>query len=146
MRFEEMNKENMSDAARIFAEYYNQVVGGIWTEAIAYKRIYQAWKFKNSYGTVLYDNGKAIAFAIGFFNDFDPGLQFEVIELIVSPEYRRRGVGTLVIDEMKSMAADKGAIDFCFEVHFGDENRRFYGGMGFGMASRLSLDCMARYW
>lgn len=43
---------------------------------------------------VLEDSNKMIAFAMGYFEQYDDGFAYDLIEIVVTADYQKRGVGT----------------------------------------------------
>lgn len=61
-----------------------------------------------------------------------PGPEAEILTIAVAPEFRRHGVGSLLLDELIAVAREKGGEVIFLEVRSRDENaRRFYEKHGF---------------
>lgn len=69
----------------------------------------------------------------------------ELLLLAVSPEFRRRGIGRMLLDQFLDFARDNGAIRVHLEVREGNPAVIMYRSAGFGLAGRRRNYYHGRY-
>jgi ribosomal-protein-alanine N-acetyltransferase len=81
-------------------------------------------------------NEKPIGYASAYFSEFCH--ESKIISIAVLPEYRKRGVGTIMIEEIERNAVAKGIIKVALEVRTTNyEALKFYKKRGFSIRGIL---------
>ena len=100
-----LSDSNYSDVAKIDRESLGEES---WSEAL----------YKNEIGApeknylVAYSDGKVVGFG-GFAQVFDEG---HIMNVAVTSEYRRRGIASVILDELIRIGREKGVRAFTLEV------------------------------
>lgn len=122
-----------------FAELWETV----WGEAPAYEQIKLALEH-SVFRVSVFDGERIVAMArmIG-----DMGLCYYIKDVVVRPEYQRRGIGRLLIGELMRFISENGVsgTDIFVELCAAPDKMPFYEKLGFSAneAQRLKLFCRA---
>jgi ribosomal-protein-alanine N-acetyltransferase len=81
-------------------------------------------------GTVAVERGRVVGYAIAF-----PGAEATLAELVVHPNYRRRGHGRALVDAIETTTDPKRLVVTTPAGNRG--SHRFYESLGFAAAGRL---------
>lgn len=139
MDFRLMSEADISSAVSLYIEYYNEKEDGQWTETTARKRIRQVLGREDSYCLLLEDNGELVAFAMGYFEQYDDGQAYDLVEIVVSGEQQNKGIGTLFMTELEKQVKEKGALLIQFQAVNDAHHEHFYGKLGYKTATNLVL-------
>lgn len=134
-----MEESDIGQVIPMYISYYNGRKDGEWTKEKVYKRIYQVWSMVDSYCLVLEDEGHVIAFAMGFYKQYDDLLSYDLEEIVVDEVYQNMGIGTKFMKELEAKTKENGA-SLIQLVSVNDElHEHFYSKLGFNTASNLIL-------
>ena len=87
-------------------------------------------------GYLAFDGEEYCGIAACFLHEQDP-LKADLVSMWVAPEYRRAGVGRLLIDAIAVWAGDRGAENLYLMVTSSNHGAmEFYGRLGFSMTGR----------
>ncbi len=139
MTYRRMTENDLEKAVSLYIAYYNSKEDGQWTETTTYKRIHQVLTREDSFCLVLEENNSMIAFAMGYFEQFDDGFVYTLVEIVVDAEWQGKGVGTAFMQELEAQVKREGAIVFLLEAVNDDFHEHFYGKLGFQTASNLVI-------
>ena len=139
MTYRMMQESDIARIVPLYIEYYNGHEDGEWTDETVYKRIHQVWSREDSHCLVLENDGGIIAFAMGYFEQYDDGFAYDLVEIVVAAEHQRRGIGTEFMRELEKSIKDAGAMLIQLEAVNDEEHDRFYGRLGYKDASNLVL-------
>lgn len=92
MQYKLMDEADISLIVPLYIEYYNKKENGEWNENTTYKRIHQVWSREDSYCLIMLENQKIIAFSIGYFEQYDDGQAYNLIEIVVGTQYQNKGI------------------------------------------------------
>lgn len=134
-----MTEEDIASVIPLYIEYYNNKEDGEWTEQTAYKRIHQVLSREDSYCLVLENVNKIIAFAIGYYEQYDDCFAYDLIEIVVSANYQNKGIGTKFMKELEARVKREGAMLIQLEAVNDEFHEHFYGKLGYKNASNLVL-------
>lgn len=119
-----------------YMEHYNSL-GDEWTEETVSRRIRQAFFSMDSYCLVMELDGMIIGFAMGQFRQYYDLMAYELMEIVIAPEYQNRGLGTGFMQELECRVKDHGAsmvelmaVNDAFHAHF-------YGKLNYYKATNL---------
>ncbi len=81
---------------------------------------------------VVRNDGDVIGFIAGGLEDTGDGLYGHIMNLAVAPQYRRRGIGTLLVQRLEQQFALSGAAAVQLEVRVSNTGaRQFYRHLGY---------------
>ncbi len=139
MLYRSMTELDIESAARLYMEYYNGKENGEWTEQTAYKRIHQVFSREDSYCLALENVGELIAFAMGYFEQYDDCCAYDLIEIVVTGGYQKKGVGTAFMQELEARVKAEGAMLIQLQAVNDEFHEHFYGKLGYKNVSNLVL-------
>lgn len=139
MLYRPMNESDITRVVPLYIEYYNGKEDGEWTEQTTYKRIHQVYSREDSYCIVLENDNEIIAFAMGYFEQYDDCFAYDLIEIVVATEYQQKGIGTAFMKELEARVKAEGAMLIQLEAVNDEFHNHFYGKLGFNNASNLVL-------
>ncbi len=90
---------------------------------------------------VLEEAGEIIAFAMGHFEQYDDGVAYDLVEIVVAKEYQQKGVGTAFMKELEARVKAEGAMLIQLEAVNDALHEHFYGKLGYGTAKNLVVKC-----
>lgn len=134
-----MKESDIALLLPIYIGYYNTKESGEWTEQTAYKRIHQVWSMENSYCLILEDSDIIVAFALGYFKQYDDLLGYELDEIIVALEYQGKGIGTAFMHMLESDIKEKGASLLQLTAVKDEYHEHFYGKLGYKNVNNFVL-------
>ncbi len=134
-----MNREDLDRVIPLYIEYYNGKEGGAWTEETTRRRIRQVLTREDSYCLVMEDAGTLLAFAMGYFEQFDDGFVYNLVEIVVAAGWQNRGLGTRLMRELEQRVKAEGAIVMLLDAVNDEFHEHFYGKLGFATATNLVI-------
>jgi len=139
MKYRKMTREDISEASALYIDYYNNHEDGSWTEATTSKRISQVLTHEDSYCLVLEENDRMIAFAMGYFEQYDDGTAYDLVEIVVASDKQNAGIGTQFMQELEEHVKCQGAMLIQFQAVNDEMHEHFYGKLGYRTARNLVL-------
>ncbi len=139
MTYREMTLADMEAAVSLYIAYYNGKEGGAWTEATTSRRIRQVLTREDSFSLVAEVEGKLVAFAMGYFEQFDDGQVYDLVEIIVAAQWQGKGVGTALMQALEAQVKARGGIVMILDAVNDDFHEHFYGKLGFETATNLVI-------
>lgn len=137
--FRKMNEEDIGKVVPIYIEYYNNNEDAEWTTETTYKRIHQVWSREDSYCLVWENKNDIVAFAIGYFEQYDDCFAYDLVEIVVTTQLQNKGYGSRFMKELESCVKDEGAMLIQLQAVNDDLHNHFYGKLGYKDASNLVL-------
>lgn len=141
MQYRSMGKADIALVVPLYIEYYNTKENGQWTEDTVYKRIHQVWSREDSFCLIMQENQKVIAFAMGYFEQYDDCKTYDLIEIVVAAGYQGKGIGTTLMKELEAEVKEKGAMNIQLQAVNDEKHEHFYGKLGYKNVSNLVLKC-----
>ncbi len=139
MKYKRMTESDLEKAVSLYIAYYNNKEDGEWTEATTYKRIHQVLSREDSFCLVLEENDTIIAFAMGYFEQFDDGFVYNLVEIVVDSAWQGKGIGTAFMQELEAQMKREGAILITLDAVNDAMHEHFYGKLGFHTAANLVI-------
>ncbi len=139
MQYRPMTEADLPQVIDIYVDYYNRYEGGQWTAATTKKRILQVLTRQDAFCLVLEDGGAIIAFALGYFEQYDDGFAYDLVEIVVAADHQGRGIGTRLMKELEGQVREKGALLIQFQAVNDDFHHHFYGKLGYQNATNLVI-------
>ena len=141
MVFRKMEEEDIQKVIPLYMDYYNGQEGGCWTEQTTYKRIHQVWSREDSHCLLLELKGQPVGFAMGYMEQYDDLVAYDLVEIVIAAEHQKKGLGTQLMLELERQVKAAGAAMIQLEAVNDEMHERFYGKMQYGNASNLVLKC-----
>lgn len=139
MVYRMMEESDIAKVVPLYIEYYNGKEDGEWTEQTTHKRIHQVFSREDSYCMVLEQDEDIIAFAMGYFEQYDDGFAYDLIEIVVAADDQKKGIGTAFMHELEARVKAKGAMLIQLQAVNDGFHEHFYGKLGYHNASNLVL-------
>ena len=137
--FRKMNEEDIEKIVPMYIEYYNNNEDAEWTTETTYKRIHQVWSREDAYCLVWENKNDIVAFAIGYFEQYDDCFAYDLVEIVVTTQLQNKGYGSRFMKELESCVKDEGAMLIQLQAVNDDLHNHFYGKLGYKDASNLVL-------
>ena len=139
MEYRIMELHDLPQAVRLYIDYYNTHEDGAWTEATTTKRIRQVLTREDSYCLVLEDHGELIAFAMGYFEQYDDCFAYDLVEIVVTAQRQNQGIGSAFMAELERRVKEAGAMLIQLQAVNDDHHEHFYGKLGYKTPRNLVL-------
>lgn len=137
--FRKMNKEDVEKIVPLYIEYYNNNEEAEWTTETTYKRIHQVWSREDSYCLVWENKNDIVAFAIGYFEQYDDCFVYDLVEIVVTTHLQNKGYGSRFMKELESCVKNEGAMLIQLQSVNDDLHNHFYSKLGYKDAKNLTL-------
>ncbi len=137
--FRRMTEEDIEKIVPLYIEYYNNNEDAEWTTETTYKRIHQVWSREDSYCLVWENKNDIVAFAIGYFEQYDDCFTYDLVEIVVATHLQNKGYGSRFMKELETCVKDEGAMLIQLQAVNDDLHNHFYGKLGYKDASNLVL-------
>lgn len=137
--FRQMKEEDIKNVVPLYIEYYNNSENAEWTSETTYKRIHQVWSREDSYCLVWENKNDIVAFAIGYFEQYDDCFAYDLVEIVVSSKLQNKGYGTAFMKQLEDCVKEEGAMLIQLQAVNDDFHNHFYGKLGYKDASNLVL-------
>lgn len=98
-------------------------------------------KPRGFFGLIAYISEEITIFAIGYFEQFDDGIAYNLVEIVVAAEHQNKGIGTYLMVELKRIVKKKGAFTMSLQSVNDDRHEKFYGRLGYGNNKNFVLKC-----
>ena len=134
-----MAEEDINNVVPLYIEYYNNNEDAEWTTETTYKRIHQVWSREDSYCLVWENKNDIIAFAIGYFEQYDDCFAYDLVEIIVTTQLQNKGYGTIFMKQLEECVKKEGVMLIQLQSVNDDLHNHFYGKLGYNDASNLVL-------
>ena len=141
MNIRKMEKEDIRRVIPLYMEYYNQNDGGCWTEETVYKRIHQVWSREDSYCLVLEIGGQPAGFAMGYMEQYDDLVAYDLIEIVIAADRQKQGLGTQFMLELERRVKAEGAAMIQLQAVADEGHEQFYSQLNYYTATNLVLKC-----
>lgn len=136
MNFKIMKEEDIEAVIPFYIEYYNND-DSEWTEQTTYKRIHQVLTREDSYCLAVMERDTAIGFVMGYFEQFDDGFIYDLVEIVIASEYQNKGIGTELMKELENRVREKGALNIRLDAVNDEFHEHFYGKLGYKNVSNF---------
>jgi GNAT superfamily N-acetyltransferase len=139
MEYKDFSEQDIDRVIPLYIHYYNEFESGEWTEETVYKRLHQMMSREDSFGLLLIDKQIAVGFALGYFEQFDDGKTYNLIEIVISKDYQNKGLGTALLMELERQVKDLGAFMISMQSVNDEKHDRFYGELGYGNCTNFVI-------
>ena len=139
MKYRIMEESDIRKVVPLYMKYYNENEDGTWTEKTTTKRIHQVLTREDSYGLILESGDEIVAFAMGYFEQYDDCFTYDLVEIVVSGELQNAGIGTAFMMELEKRVKEIGAMLVQLQAVNDGLHEHFYGKLGYKTANNLVL-------
>jgi predicted N-acetyltransferase YhbS len=139
MEYNVLKVTDIEKVIPLYIEYYNEQEDSEWTEGTVYKRIHQVVTREDSYGLILSDGNSIVGFAMGYFEQYDDGKAYDLVEIVISHKYQRKGIGTSFMQELEKRVKELGAFLIQMQSVNDEKHNNFYGNLGYNDCKNLIL-------
>lgn len=119
-----------------YIAHYNSL-GDEWTKETVSRRIRQVMDSTDSYCMVAENQDEIIGFSMGRFQQYYDLTAYELVEIVIAPNYQNIGLGTSFMQELESRVKEKGAAMVELMAVNDDFHTHFYGKLGYYKAANL---------
>lgn len=134
-----MSEKDINSVVPLYIEYYNNNEDAEWTTETTYKRIHQVWSREDSYCLIWENKNGIVAFAIGYFEQYDDCFAYDLVEIVVTTQLQNKGCGTVFMKQLEDCIKKEGAMLIQLQSVNDDLHNHFYGKLGYKDASNLVL-------
>jgi GNAT superfamily N-acetyltransferase len=139
MNYKVMEEKDIEKVIPLYMNYYNDQEGSEWTKETTYKRIHQVWNKEDSYCLILEEGETVLGFAMGYFEQYDDIMAYDLVEIVIAYEYQKRGIGTAFMIELEKRVKEMGASMVQLQAVNDELHRKFYGNLQYQDAGNLVL-------
>ncbi|OCN00370.1 hypothetical protein A7X67_18185 [Clostridium sp. W14A] len=139
MIYRKMEEADIQKVIPLYMEYYNYKDNSCWTKETTYKRIHQVWSREDSHCLVLENNEVIIGFAMGYFEQYDDLVAYDLIEIVIALAYQNKGFGTALMLELERQVKSMGASMIQLQAVNDEKHNRFYGRLQYKDVGNLIL-------
>lgn len=141
MEIKELTLADMDALISLYIAYYNGHEGSCWTDATVRRRMRQVITREDSFGLTLWEGNQPLGFLMGYYEQFDDGEAYDLVEIVVDENHQGRGFGTALMQELEKRATERGALLVQTEAVADERHDRFYGRLGYGDCGNLRSKC-----
>ncbi|MBQ8209776.1 MAG: GNAT family N-acetyltransferase [Clostridia bacterium] len=138
-KYRKMTENDINNIVPLYIDYYNNREDAEWTEESTYKRIHQVLSKEDSYCLVWEYNNDIIAFAMGYFEQYDDCFAYDLVEIVVATPFQNKGYGTVFMKQLEDCVKNEGAMLIQLQSVNDDLHNHFYGKLGYKNATNLVL-------
>ena len=135
--FRELKAEDVPLLLPLYIDYYNTVEGACWTDETAGKRIRQVIGIPGSFGLTAELSGETAGFLMGYFQQYDDLIAYDLEEIVIRRELQGMGLGSRLLAAVAQRAKEKGAAMIQLSSVNDEMHAHFYGKFGFKNAGNL---------
>lgn len=139
MQYRVMTEEDIRRVIPLYTEQYNEYDGDTWTEATVYKRIHQVWSREDAFCMLLEEEGEALGFAMGYMEQFDDCMDYELVEIVIAHAHQKKGLGSAFLRELEKRVKKMGAAQIKLLAVDDELHEAFYGKMKYTDREHLKI-------
>lgn len=139
MNYRLMTENDIQKVVHLYIDYYNVKEDAEWTEQTTKKRILQILLKPDSYCLICENHDGIIAFAIGYFEQYDDCFAYDLVEVVVKTDLQNKGIGTEFMNEIEKRVKEKGAMLIQLQAVNDKHHNHFYKKLGYKDCSNLVL-------
>ena len=139
MTYRIMGETDIPSVIPLYIEYYNDHEGDNWTEETTRKRIHQVITREDAYCLLMEDGNLPVGFIMGYFEQYDDCVAYDLVEIVIASAYQHKGYGTRFLAELESRVKEMGAALIQLTSVNDEAHNRFYEGLQFKPVANLVL-------
>lgn len=125
-KYKKFNINDIDQIAPIYLNYFNKYENASWTIANVRRKLKQLLNREGVIAYILENNTIIIGFVIGQLVQFDDGLVFELLELLVFKEHQNYGYGSILLLKVIEDAKKEGAFMIQLTSAVDQQHHYFY--------------------
>ena len=139
MVYRAMEESDIVKVVPLYIDYYNSHDGSCWTSDTTTKRIHQVWSREDSLCLILENSNDIIGFAMGYFEQYDDLIAYDLIEIVIAGAYQNKGLGTDFMQELERQVKSRGASMIQLQAVNDERHNNFYGKLQYKNINNLIL-------
>lgn len=137
MNYRIMQESDIEKVIPLYMNYYNHHEDSCWTEQTTYKRIHQVVTREDSYSLLAEENETLVGFAVGYFEQYDDIVAYDLNEIVIDYAYQKKGIGTNLLLELERRVKEMGAAMIQLQAVNDEMHEHFYGKLDYKTANSL---------
>jgi len=137
MQYRPMEIADIERVVPLYIDYYNDQEDGCWTEETVCKRIRQVLTREDSHCVLLEEGDAVLGFAMGYMEQYDDGIAYDLVEIVIERSRQNRGLGTAFMKELEKQVKAKGAFLIQLDAVNDAAHERFYERLGYKTCKNL---------
>ena len=97
------------------------------------------WSREDSYCLLLTMGEQIAGFAMGYMEQYDDLVAYDLVEIVVSADRQKQGLGTRFMLELERRVKAEGAAMIQLQAVNDEQHQRFYNKLKYGDATNLVL-------
>ncbi len=126
VEFSKLTKRNFQKIEPLYLNYFNKEENASWTPETVNRKFKQLFLREDLIAYELVVEKVFIGFFIGQLMQFDDGLVFELLEILVLKDYQSKGYGSLLLEKAIKEAKQAGAFMIQLTSAVDKEHYHFY--------------------
>lgn len=139
MNYKILEKKDIDNIIPMYVDYYNNYEKCEWNKETTYKRISQVVTREDSLCFQLLNEDEVVGFAIGYFEQYDDGIAYDLIEIVIKHEYQNQKIGTAFMGMIESEVKSRGGFMVQLTAVNDEWHNHFYGKLGYNDCNNLVL-------
>ncbi len=139
MKYKILQKKDIEKIIPMYVDYYNNHEECEWNKETTYKRISQVVTKEDSLCFQLLKEDEVIGLAIGYFEQYDDGIVYDLIEIVIKYEYQNQKIGTTFMGMIESEVKSRGGFMVQLTAVNDEWHNHFYGKLGYNNCNNLVL-------
>ena len=139
MKYRIMEESDIRKVVPLYMKYYNENEDGTWTEKTTTKRIHQVLTREDSYGLILESGDEIVAFAMGYFEQYDDIAAYDLVEIVIAHDHQNQGIGTRFMLELERRVKELGGAMIQLQAVNDEMHTEFYGKLSYQNCNNLVL-------
>ena len=139
MKYKILQKKDIEKIITMYVDYYNNHEECEWNKETTYKRISQVVTKEDSLCFQLLKEDEVIGLAIGYFEQYDDGIVYDLIEIVIKYEYQNQKIGTTFMGMIESEVKSRGGFMVQLTAVNDEWHNHFYGKLGYNNCNNLVL-------
>lgn len=134
-----MTEADLEAVIPFYLDYYNGCEGAEWTHEKAWRRIHPMLAMENSLCMVLERQGEVLGFVVGFLEQYDDLVAYDLAEIVVARPWQGKGLGSLLLEGTETEVKAHGAAMVQLLAVNDAMHDHFYGKAGYKPCTNLVL-------
>jgi len=135
-----MTKENIADYAKLYMSVFNSPPwNDSWSEETAVRRISEIMSSDTFIGKAAYIDDELMGIIMGQCEQGDISVQFHLLEFFVKVSAQNNGIGTSLMNELKTELKSQGITHIYLITSHGEKTEGFYSRRGFRTVSEIVM-------
>lgn len=134
-----MAETDIDAVVPLYMEHYNGYEDGAWTRETTYKRIHQVWSREDSLCLLLESDAAVLGFAMGYFEQYDDIMAYDLVEIVIAHAHQGRGLGKAFMGLIEQKVKERGGAMIQLQAVNDAMHEGFYGKLNYKTCNNLVL-------